>query len=171
MGCFWFFDGIEWNEAICCSNPSARNLGFFDRFSTYSKKWSTTIVVSHILDIHTYIIIHAYRACGISSILYLASKPLINLDAHPGSIYVHILPDHQISNLSQCSNQNLTLEGGAPQLQFGEKKKHELSTRNPDFAALENNFDNDLGHDMVIWPLVSWLAVKSTKWMSYPPVN
>ena len=70
--------------------------------------------------IYIHIHIHTYRAYGISSILYLASKPLINLDAHPGSIYVHILPDHQISNLSQCSNvQNLTLEGGTPQLQFG----------------------------------------------------
>ena len=102
---------------------SSPNLGFFDRMRipTYSRKWSTTIVVSHIyihIHIHTYT--HMYRACGISSILYLASKPLINLDAHPGSIYVHILPDHQISNLSQCSNvQNLTLEGGTPQLQFG----------------------------------------------------
>ena len=98
------------------------------------------------IHIHTYT--HMYRACGISSILYLASKPLINLDAHPGSIYVHILPDHQISNLSQCSNvQNLTLEAPSCNLVYN---PHELFTRNPEFAALESNFDNDLGHDIVI---------------------
>ena len=128
---------------------SSPNLGFFDRMRipTYSRKWSTTIVVSHIY-IYIHIHIHTYRAYGISSILYLASKPLINLDAHPGSIYVHILPDHQISNLSQCSNvQNLTLEAPSCNLVYN---PHELFTRNPEFTALESNFDNDLGHDIVI---------------------